>query len=485
MSSENEMLTLRDVMDAFKVYIPYIEQYGVNATLLNQLIQEHEPVKKQIKQLRDRYEVSKDGVPIFTRPMIHYDTDGSAQRLDTMVNNKLNNTFDSDIVDTKIGYFLGHAINYAVQKDKVNGSLRLVEEIDRMRTRDNIPDKDGTLGKYASISGYGARLCYIALESNKPIVRVANVKPDECIFIYNESMSEPRYALRYYDTVIIQKDSSKVNATIVEFYNEFTITTYAKTDGDFVETSKNLHGFNHVPLFGLENNDELTGEAQKILNLIDAYDRTFSDASNEIEATRLAILLLYNLGMDKEDIQKMKQAGVLEMWGENIDAKYLTKNVNDTMIENHLNRLDKNIMRFAKSIDFTDEQFASNLSGIAILFKTMSLEHKSIISENKMRSTLQYQSKVMCSAWSKLGICAPEDYLNVWFGFKRNLPQNTKEAAETSAILKGNVSERTRLSLLPFVDDVEAEIKEMKQDELEFGEKLEVIKPVKTDDEEE
>lgn len=483
--NKNEMLKTRELMDAFKIYIPFIKEYGITPTLITQLITEHEPIKLQVKKLRDRYEVTKEGVPIFSRPLAHIDTAGNMQRLDTMVNNKLNNTFDSDIVDTKVGYFLGHPINYAVQKEKVGGANRLIEAIDQMRIRDNLPDKDATFGKYASIGGYAARLCYIGLEMNKPVVRIANVRPEECIFFYTENMSEPRYAMHYYDTVMVQADGSKQNVTVANFYDELNVTTFIKSDGDFVPSEQKAHGFNYTPLFGLENNDELAGEAQKVLNLIDTYDRTFSDASNEIEATRLAVLLLYNLGMDPEDIQKMKQAGVLEMWGEKIDAKYLTKDVNDGMIENHLNRLDKNIMRFAKSIDFTDEQFASNLSGIAILFKTMALEHKSIHSENKMRSSLQYQMKVICSAWSKLGICTPDAYLNIWFSFKRNLPQNNKEAAETSNILKGLVSERTRLSLLPFVDDVEAEIREMKQDQQEFGEGLEEITPIEPENAEE
>ena len=481
----NENITLRDAMDAFKVYIPHIEEHGINGALIAQLIKEHEPVKEQLVTFKSRYEVSKDGVPILKRSPSHIDTTGDVQRLDTMINNKLNNTFDSDLVDTKNGYFLGSPINYVVEKTKVKNADRLTEVLDQMRVRDNVPDKDATFGKRASIGGYSARLCYIGIDANKPVVRITNLRPEECILIYNESMSEPRYALHYYNDIILQPDGTKQNVVKADFYDELSYTRFIKTDSDFVEEPPALHGFSCTPLFGLENNDELASEAQKVLNLVDAYDRTFSDASNEIEATRLAILLLYNLGMDKEEIQKMKSAGVLEMWGEKVDAKYLTKDVNDQMIENHLNRLDKNIMRFGKSIDFTDEQFASDLSGIAILFKTMSLEHKAIIAENKMRSSLQYQMKVMCSAWAKLGICAPEDYLNIWTGFKRNLPQNIYEAAQATSLFKGNISERTRLSLLSFIDDVEAELEAMKQDVKEFGTQLDPLNdiedvPVKT-----
>ncbi|CAM5244104.1 hypothetical protein LSPH24S_06356 [Lysinibacillus sphaericus] len=52
-----------------------------------------------------------------------------------------------------------------------------------------------------------------------------------------------------------------------------------------------------------------------------------------------------------------------------------TKEVNDQMIENHLNRLEENIMRLAKSVNFSDESFAGNTSGVAMKFKLMALEN--------------------------------------------------------------------------------------------------------------
>lgn len=483
MADEKELITLREQMDAFKIYIPYVEQYGITTTLIETLIKKHQPIKEQLQYMRARYEASKEGVPILDRQI-----STSSGAIDTLINNKLNNAFDTDIVDGKVGYFLGHAINYAVHTKVRNSATALLDAIESMRTRDNLADKDMTLGKRASIGGYGARMCYIALENDKPVPRITNVKSDECVFLYRESMAEPSYAMHYYDTQRVLQDGSEEKVTIAEFYDDLYFYRFENIGGSgFALQESKLHGFNYVPLFGMENNDELTAEVQKIINLVNAYDRTMSDVSNEIESTRLAILLLYNLGLEKEDIEKMKATGALEMWGGGdgqgtIDARYLTKDVNDSMIENHLNRIENNIMRFAKSVDFTDEKFASNLSGVAIAFKTMSLEHKAINSENKMRAALQYQMKVLCSAWAKLGICKPDDYLNVWFGFKRNLPQNIKEAAESTVLLKGNVSERTRLSLLPFVDDVEAELQAMMNDVKEFGDLLQPLQDNPLDD---
>lgn len=465
----NEKSSIRERMDAFKVYIPYIQKHGINESLLMQMINEHKSIREDVIALQKRYDASADGVPILNRtpPNLMLENE-KVRRIDQIINNKLNNTFDSDVVDTKVGYFLGNPISYVAEKE--NGLLK--QTIESFIVRENISDKDTTLGTKTSIAGYGARLVYWGLDNGRPVLKVANINPAECIFLYDETMSAPMYSIQYYKTKEIRENGEKKDITIVEFHDELN-TYFFKDDGDGFELFDiKEHYLQAPPLFGVENNDSLNGEAVKILNLIDAYDRTLSDANSEIEATRLAILILRNIGMDEEDIEEMNKIGLLELFGQDVDVKYLTKEVNDTMIENHLNRLEQNIHKFAKSVNFSDEAFAGNISGIAIKFKTMALEHKSIISEHKFRSALQYQFKLLCAGWSKLGICSPDDYLNIWFGFKRNLPANLLEEAQVTSMLKGLVSERTRLSLLSFVDDVDAELEAMKQDEIEFGNKL-------------
>ena len=68
----------------------------------------------------------------------------------------------------------------------------------------------------------------------------------------------------------------------------------------------------------------------------------------------------------------------------------------------------------------------------------------------------------LCTAWKKKGIAI--DYLNIIYQFKRNFPLNLLDEAQTSATLKGQVSEQTRLGLLSFVDDTQYELDLMAKD---------------------
>lgn len=131
------------------------------------------------------------------------------------------------------------------------------------------------------------------------------------------------------------------------------------------------------------------------------------------------------------------------------------------MIENHLNRLEENILRFAKTVNFSDGSFGGTITGVAMRYKLMALEHKAITMERKMTAAFRYQYKILCSAWDKKILADKNGYLKLWFQFKRNLPVNILEEAQASAQLKGQVSEETRLALLSFVDDVRFELERM------------------------
>jgi len=166
----------------------------------------------------------------------------------------------------------------------------------------------------------------------------------------------------------------------------------------------------------------------------------------------------------KKPLKRRARTGAfgLDEKTEGVGIEFITKDLNDAVIEHHLDRLEANIMRFGKSVNMTDEQFASNLSGVAIRYKLMALETKCITMERKITAALRQQFKVLCTAWAKKGIGA--DYTDIHFEFKRNLPVNIKDEAEATSLLRGQVSERTRLALLSFVGNVAGEIEEMAKD---------------------
>ena len=438
-----------------KDYIGIIKNKGITGEVIADIVQQHTTERERMIAQYDRYKA--EAVPIFNRAITDFEDfeTGRMKRVDNKVNNMLNNSFDSEIVDTKVGYMFGIPIAYDVDKEQAS-IQSLLDQVQTFNLRNNVEDKDSEWGKKAAICGYGARLCYIDEETNE---RIANINPWEVIILSETGdIAEPTFAIRYYT-----RATETGSQDVAMFYDDtkaYRFVSDSQTGGYRLEDEK-LHLFDYCPLFALPNNEELKGDAEKVYNLIDAYDRTLSDASNEIEQYRLAYLILRGVGMDEETMADVQRHGMFELFGENDDVKYLTKDINDALIEHHLDRLEENILRLAKSVNFGDGTFGTSVTGVALKYKLMALESKCMTMERKMVAALRYQFKVLCSSWNKRNKLNKDDYLKVFFTFKRNIPVDLLNEAQATAALAGFVSERTRLAALPIVDDPQYEIDEM------------------------
>ena len=436
------------------------------------LIKGHEDESDRMSDLYQRYRASEDGVPILTRT---FDDESK-------INNKLNNDYFSDIVDTKVGYFAGRPISYMFPEE----DQKIVDELNLFSRRNNLPDVDSETVKMMAICGMAARLLYIDKDGNE---RVTNIPPWEAILIHEEGIENPLAAMRYYDVRREVQTGVWQEVKRVEWYDDLMITYWVEQGkgGDYVLDSleplnPQPHMFNSVPLIGFSNNEELQGDCEKVLELIDGYDRTISDVNSEIEQFRLAYMATYGVEVDEEVMLKAKRVGVFGFPDKDCKMEFITKNMDGTIVEAHLDRLEDNIMRFAKSVNLADEQFSGTASGVSLRYKMFGLESKCITAERKMTTALRKMFQVLSGAWAKKNIIF--DYLMIDFQFTRNFPLNLLDEAQTSQTLKGLVSDRTRLSLLTFVENVDEELERM-DEEYEPPMIPELPEEVVPDDEEE
>lgn len=436
----------------------------VTSQIIKDLIADHAPIRAKMIKQYDRYKANSKGVPILTREMPD----------SLKVNNKLNNAFDVDVIDTRNGYFAGVPINYNLDKEhylvsedpitkkKTYNDTAYNKDLDvinQFTLINSIDDQDSETDRKRSICGLGARLCYIDREG---LERVMVVDPWECIFIYDRSINEPQYTMRYYPMTVNGEEYTRV-----EWYDDSQITYYIEDgNGEYsLDQSEQInpqpHMFDYNPLIAFVNNDEMMGDCERVYALIDGYDNAISDVSSEITQFRLAYMYMKGVEPSAETIELAKQTGAFGV-GETGEVGFITKDMNDTVVENHLNRVEENIYRFAKSVNFNDEAFGGTISGIAMKFKLFGLETKCIVAERKFTSALRQMFKILASAWNRKGLQI--DYTKIWFQFKRNVFYDPLAEAQSTMALKGLVSEETRLGLLSFVDDVEWEREAMEQD---------------------
>lgn len=455
------MRTNKNKYPDYTAEIEALENDGFSIELLRRIITKHRENSTYNKKLIDRYEVLADGVPIFDRK----------PRFDSAkaINNHLNNDHFSEIVDFKTGYFAGNPIAYsyshaeeskgdtgdvgdseAEQDAAVEAATKALTDF---VTRSNMFDVDMECTKFAAICGYSGRLFYIDKNGDE---RVMVVPPNECIILSKtRDITQPTFGVRYY-TVTDIHDNTVYKA---EFYNDDTIYYAEGGSVDALEVKKEAPNlFDCCPLQGIPNNREMMGDAEKVLSLIDAFDRSMSDANNELESFAHAYMVFKNLYVEEKEKEEAQFSGSIEFQSNgqtDSDVYFLTKNINDGFIEHHLDRIEKGIYKYSKTPNLSDETFGT-ASGIALRFKLTGLEAKCGTFEAKMISAGTYMFALLANVWAK-NKQIKVDPLQCTMSFKRNFPLDlVSEAQAAQAMIAAGVPKRVAFEMaFSGIDDIE------------------------------
>lgn len=435
--------------------IEQIRATGITAELLERIIKRHEGCQIHMQELYGRYRTESDKVPIFTRqPRFTGDEDHTAE---SAINNRVNNDFLGEIVDGKVGYFAGKPANYKYgtdyQAEEETGGEEAVEKASKALSdfvkRNNMFDISMEVTKFAAICGYSGRLFYIDPEANE---RAMVVPPYECIILSDTEMTEPEFAVRYYPFL----DLSDRMSLKVEFYDKDKVYYFEGQRGALAYVDAKPHLFDYCPLQGVPNNRELIGDAEKVLALIDDYDSNYSDNSNDIEGFANAYMVFKNCRVNNKTMDTANATGVIGIDPDDpespYDVDYLTKDIDGSFVNSHLDRAQDNVYRFSKNPNLNDPEFAAS-SGLALRIKMIGLETKTGTFGAKMLSADTYMFKILASSFRKKGTAF--DPLQCSVKYNRNFPVDFQgEAQAVQALIAAGLPKEIAFGALSFVDDV-------------------------------
>jgi SPP1 family phage portal protein len=435
----------------FTYELEQLEEGVRTPELMKRIIEKHMPRAKVMKALYDRF-TTRD-LPIKRRILD-----------DPMkINNQINNDFFGEIVNAKVGYFSGNPASYVSANASTNKFLQ------EFSNRNRLSDIDAETTKWATVCGYGVRYAYIDKDGKE---RIVNVPPWEAILIGENGIDESDYALRYYMTETADGEEMRV-----EFYSDSEVIEFrGSSESDLKEYTEGEAKdwvFNYCPMWGYMNNEELLGDAERVLTLIDAYDRGVSDVNSELEAFRSAYLALYGVQAPNEGEEPdFVNAGTLYLEGgeSGQKAEFVTKNIQNDAIENHLNRLAQDIYKFSFTPDMSDEAFGGNVSGVAMRYKILAMENKTAAFERKFKSGNIRMFEVIGSSQNKKNVLI--DPYEIEQKFTRNFPQDLKDLAETATELKGTLTQESILSKTGLSDDPKAEAAAVKAEQDVYAEML-------------
>ena len=383
----------------------------------------------------------------------------------TKPNNKVVVDLPAYTVDIRCGYFSGEPITFTSDNEQQNEMIHEIMEYN------DFQDINSELDLMSSIYGHAFLIVYLDEDG---MIRLGVDDPYNTLVIHDSTIEHNVVgALRYFE----YKDA-------VEGYNKIKITLYTKENifelaGPYespkiLDTKPNL--FNDIPVIEFIENSARCGSFEKHISIVDAIESILSNSVNEIDYFDNAYLHLKGVVDDLNDLdalgvdpfEEMKANRTLVTLADG-DAKFLIKDINDTYIQNTLDRLTDDYHKLTKTPALSDENFG-NTSGVSLRYKLFNLEKDMSKKESKWRKSIQRMLELITTIQNLKGMNF--DYRDIRITFTRALPNNETEIVDMVSKLNGIVSHKTLLAQLDFIEDPDKELELIAQEKQEYIEQL-------------
>ena len=384
-----------------------------------------------------------------------------------LANNKLMINHAEYITDFATAYFMGNPIKYTFPEEENRTDDDSLLQAFR---KANITQVDTELARDLSIFGIGIEYVYQDKEGN---TKSTNLDPRTAFLIVDDTVEEN--SLLGVHRIKKRDINNKEIGEILKVITDDTVYTYEFKSDKLSLINEELNVFNEVSMIEYWNKVNQKGDFESVVSLINAYNLLQSDRVNDKEQYVDSLLVLYGTlaGDNSEEklktARELKRLGLLEL-SEGDKVEYLSKTFHEADVELLKNSIIEDIHKISKVPNLTDENFAGNSSGVAMKYKLLGLEQLAQTKEEYYRIGLKERIKLYSNILNIKMISIDVD--NIEMTFIRSLPVNELEIAQLITYLNNVVSQKTLLSLLPFVEDVDNEIErveEQKQNNLKLA----------------
>lgn len=380
---------------------------------------------------------------------------------DHLADNRATHNFAKYVSQFIQGYMVGVPLKTTYNDDDINEQIRDMN-------RDNDADEHNSdLVLDQSIYGRAYELLY---RNKRDETRFTILNTLETFIVYDDTVEmNPIAGVRYIDNQF-DNDETKVFVYIDSHMYTYSLDNAYKMSKEKAEP----HYFGDVPIIEYENNKFRQGDFEDILSLIDLYDESQSDTANYMTDLNDAMLkIMGNLDIDSDEAKAMKKNNILMLQTEpdadgnygQADADYIYKKYDVSGTEAYKDRIFNNILLFTSIPNLLgDQKGISYQSGEALKMKLFALEQKRAVKERLFKKSLRDRYRLI----SNISDIAAEGSFNVnelTITFTENLPRAIDKELEWFGQMGGNLSQKTLLSQLSFVDNPDEEMKQIETED--------------------
>lgn len=249
----------------------------------------------------------------------------------------------------------------------------------------------------------------------------------------------------------------------VLLYTDSRVYTYFTSNfGDYNLKLDNdvEHPFGAVPINEHNNNRFRQGDFENVLDLIDLYDAAQSDTANYMTDLNDAMLkIIGDVELGTEEAKRMKEANIIFLKPSQnadgkegkVEAEYIYKQYDVAGAEAYKSRIDSDIHKFTNTPAMDDESFGGVQSGEAMKYKLFGLEQIRINKERLFKRSLNRRYKLINKVMSIASEANAGEFEGLTYKFTPNLPKSTKDAVDMFNALGGELSQETKLKIIPMI----------------------------------
>lgn len=412
---------------------------------------------KLVKKAYGSYHVFKK---IYEKMYEYYKGDTDAIRKYLFItersNLKINSNYIKKFIKEEVAYTLGNDITYESRTENEN----IVNDIEYYTAHwDELHDTD--VMKYLLIFTQVYELYYI--DDNADFCSKI-IKPTEGYAYYDKSSGKVLFFIHAF------KNDFETTVTYIDVYTADYIYHYDGKFNEITDPTPNIFGEVPVTIGKLTEEGYDDSLYKDMKGLQDAFETNLSDIGNEISDFRNAYLLFKNAQVDKEKIPEMKKLGVIQFPNSGGDAAWLIKNINDTFIQNTLDRYEDTMYQLACHINH-NEKLQSNLSGVALRSRLIALENKCSLQTKAHKNIVKNRIRFLF-IYLDLKKNKKYDYKDVKAIYTPNVPSDDLSTAQMLAqIPEGTISKDTSRALFSFVNNKVVEAKKVEKEQEKESEK--------------
>lgn len=423
------------------------DETALSKELIYKLIRKHTQERIRLRDLK-KYYLGEHAI------LKHERRNKNAPNFKTVANHA------KDIADTSTGYFMGNPIKY---NNTAESDLEpLLEAFDGAEI-DQV-DAQNAL----NMAIYGRAYEYIYAKEGLTELDSTSVDPENVFLVYDDSIERKAlFAVYYYEIKDDTKDATKYQAEVFTQNLHYHIVLRDSSKGTTQNENAEPHNLEQIPIIEYRNNHFAIGDYEQQISLIDAYNSLMGNRVNDKEQAVESILVLYgaqladNLEDAREAMSILAEEGLLELPAD-AKADFLKNALDENATEILRKALKEDIYTFSHVPNLTDENFAGNSSGVAMEFKLLGLEMITKTKEANYKRGLRQRIAIFAHYLGMQQIALEAH--SIVPQFSRGLPKNLLELSQIINNLEGKVSLRQLISLLPFVEDPDAELEELEEE---------------------